>query len=602
MARFQFVGPSYTSQSLTADAQLTKNWYVEAIESGQGKSAYVLYPTPGLTTKWTLPANVRRNGLLSINGRCFCVAGNMLYELLSGGTFNALGNVHTDGLPVSMAAAQLIAQSGTPQLAVISAGGLYVVNLLTNAFSTVSIGLAGTPFQIVYVDGYYFLLNTNGQWQVSNPLDATTWPGIETEATTSYSDQTVAIASTHRQFYTLSQRKGTTYYNAGDNPIPFDEVSGGDFEQGCGAPWSIVPLDNTLFFIGANKDGAGIAWRLSGYTPQRISNHAVEYAWQGYSTFTDAVCYGYQDQGHTFYVCYFPTANVTWVYDVATQMWHQREFWNPVTASHTAHRSCCHTYCFGMHIVGDWSSGNVYQMSITQTMDFGNVIKRTRRAPHISNENEWMFYQSLQIDMEVGLTPSQLLPGNGPPTYYVLADSSGALWNIGVNDTGALTSTPAAFANSQTLYLTDPTSATTWQITVNTLGVIQTTKVTLSTLYATNLLFFSSTGGSEWNVTVTTLGILQTQFVATVYRNPQINLRWSDDAAHTWSNYYPMDCGAPGNYKARVLRYRLGRARDRVFEITVTDPLPWRIVDAFLKATPGYVPTERLTDRARKMA
>lgn len=45
--RFGLVGPSYTSQSLNADAQLTMNLYPEVDESGAGNAPIVLYPTPG---------------------------------------------------------------------------------------------------------------------------------------------------------------------------------------------------------------------------------------------------------------------------------------------------------------------------------------------------------------------------------------------------------------------------------------------------------------------------------------------------------------------------------------------------------------------------
>ena len=46
--RFGIVGPSYTSQSVNADAQQTMNWYPEQVESGAGNAPIVLYPTPGL--------------------------------------------------------------------------------------------------------------------------------------------------------------------------------------------------------------------------------------------------------------------------------------------------------------------------------------------------------------------------------------------------------------------------------------------------------------------------------------------------------------------------------------------------------------------------
>ena len=455
------------------------------------------------------------------------------------------------------------------------------------------------PFQIVYADGFYVMLNTNGVFQFSNGLDATNWPGIETEAVSSYGDQTLAINSTHRELWLFSAQKATTYYDAGDNPIPYDEISGGDMEQGIAAPWSVVSLDNTVFWLGANKDGAGIVWRASGYTPLRISNHAVEFALQGYSTFTDAVAYGYQDQGHTFYVLYLPTANKTWVYDCATQMWHERAYGIAGT-NETAHRSCSHAYCFGMHIVGDWATGNVYQMSIAQTQDFGNPIRRVRRSPHISNENEWMFFQSLQVDLETGLQPSQLLQGQAQPTIYTFQDSSGNAWNVSITDTGLFQVVPSGNTAYSTIYLNDPANLTTWQLGVSTLGQLITNPATFSPTVSTSFIMNSSTGQSKWVIQVTNLGLLQSTFAATVYRNPTMMMRFSDDAAHTWSNTYTCDMGAPGNYKARVLWRRLGRSRDRVFELTVTDPVPWRIIDGFLKATPGYVPTERLTDRLRK--
>src|SRR5258708_14342942 len=123
MARFGFCGPTYASQSLLADAQRCINWYPEVVESQVGKSAIVLYPTPGLKLFSALTgASVR--GLLGINGRMFAVAGGVLSEVLSNGSSNALGNVANDGLPVSMAASP-------DQLLVASAGHGYVYYINT---------------------------------------------------------------------------------------------------------------------------------------------------------------------------------------------------------------------------------------------------------------------------------------------------------------------------------------------------------------------------------------------------------------------------------------------------------------------------------------
>jgi hypothetical protein len=46
-------------------------------------------------------------------------------------------------------------------------------------------------------------------------------------------------------------------------------------------------------------------------------------------------------------------------------------------------------------------------------------------------------------------------------------------------------------------------------------------------------------------------------------RDPELMLRWSDNAAATWSNTYRLKCGRTGNYGRRVRKTQLGRARRR---------------------------------------
>src|ERR1700742_3857138 len=80
-------------------------------------------------------------------------------------------------------------------------------------------------------------------------------------------------------------------------------------------------------------------------------------------------------------------------------------------------------------------------------------------------------------------------------------------------------------------------------------------------------------------------------------REPQVNLRWSDDGGHTWSNYQARGVGFAGDYKKRVLWRRLGRSRDRVYELSITDPISARIIDAYLLADPGYSSSERIASQ-----
>jgi hypothetical protein len=71
--------------------------------------------------------------------------------------------------------------------------------------------------------------------------------------------------------------------------------------------------------------------------------------------------------------------------------------------------------------------------------------------------------------------------------------------------------------------------------------------------------------------------------------NPQVMLRWSDDGGHTWSNEHWRSMGRIGETGRRVLWRRLGmtmKLRDRVYEISGTDPVKIAIMGAELIVSP----------------
>jgi len=69
--------------------------------------------------------------------------------------------------------------------------------------------------------------------------------------------------------------------------------------------------------------------------------------------------------------------------------------------------------------------------------------------------------------------------------------------------------------------------------------------------------------------------------------DPQVMLRWSDDGGNTWSNEHWRSAGKRGQYRTRVLWNRLGSSRDRIYEVAMSDPVPWKLVDAFIRMTVG---------------
>jgi hypothetical protein len=78
-------------------------------------------------------------------------------------------------------------------------------------------------------------------------------------------------------------------------------------------------------------------------------------------------------------------------------------------------------------------------------------------------------------------------------------------------------------------------------------------------------------------------------YATTQGANPEVMLRWSDDGGHTWSNEHWASMGRIGQYGRRVFWRRLGmtlKLRDRVYEVSGTDPVKVVIIGAELLLSP----------------
>jgi hypothetical protein len=64
--------------------------------------------------------------------------------------------------------------------------------------------------------------------------------------------------------------------------------------------------------------------------------------------------------------------------------------------------------------------------------------------------------------------------------------------------------------------------------------------------------------------------------------DPQVMMQFSNDNGKTWSSEAWRSAGKRGEYGHRVVWNRCGSGRRRVFRIAGTDPIPWKLVNAYL--------------------
>lgn len=497
------LGGTYVARSVNAADSRMVNLFPEAIPEGGKEPAY-LNRAPGLRLLATLgDGPIRGQWQMGANG--YAVSGNLFYKINSAWEVTQIGSVTGSG-PVSMS------DNGT-QIFIACGGPSYIYNSSTGTLQQITDPDFPGAVTVGYLDGYFVFNPPDSQqvW-VTSLLDGTSIDPLDFASAEGSPDGLVSIIVDHREAWLFGTNSVEVWYDAGTPDFPLQRIQGAFNEIGCAAPFSVAKMDNGIFWLGADARGRGIVYRANGYTGQRISTHAVEWHIQEYGDLSGATGYTYQQDGHSFYVLNFPSANTTWVYDVATQEWCERAgFENGVFTRHRGNNQMA----FNNEIViGDYQNGNLYAFDLDIYADNGQIqrwLRSWRALPPGQNNLKRSAHHTLQLDAEAGH----------------------------------------------------------WMA-----------PVTVEDNLVTEDDFLLLTESGEFLITGTQ---------SSSNPEPKFMLRWSDDGGHTWSNEHWANGGAVGQYGRRIMWRRLGmtlKLRDRVYEVSGSDPIKIAIMGAELFVTP----------------
>lgn len=473
------LGGTYTARSVNLAAQRCVNLYAETAAEG-GEDVGALFQCPGTSLFATAGFGAIR-GSWEAMGVGYVVSGNTLYSVTAYGVATSIGTLVTSVGPVSMT------DNGS-QIVIADNPNMYVYNVSTEVFAQVNDPDFPGAVTVAFLDGYViFNEPDSGRFWYTEIYDASNIDALSFATAEGSPDNILSILVDHREIWLFGQKTTEVWYNSGDADNPFQRIQGAFIEHGIVGPYACGKIDNTVFWVGSDTNGDGVTWRASGYTPQRVSSHAIETTLNGYGTLADCIVFTYQQEGHSFVQATFPQGNATWVYDIATNLWHERAYLDPVTGQLGRHRASCHMFLNQKHYIGDYQNGNIYEWKLGTYSDNGDAIKwlRAWRAlPTGQNNLKRTTHHNLQIYCEAGVG---LVDGQGD--------------------------------------------------------------------------------------------------------DPQMILEWSDDGGHTWSNQHSRTLGAMGKTGTRVIWRRLGsteKLRDRVYRVSITDPVKVAIIGAELELSPNF--------------
>lgn len=516
------------------------NLYPEVVPEG-GKQPAFLQRVPGFTLRAMIGTGPIR-GMWEHGGYLYVVSGSTFYQVSSTFVSTAKGAVAGTG-PVSMA------DNGT-QIMIVSDPAGYIYNTSTGVFAQITDPDYPGASVVDYLDGYFVFIQPNSQklW-VTALLDGTSVDPLDFASAEGDPDNIVSMIVDHRQVWLFGNNSTEVWYNAGLSDFPLVRVQGAFNELGCAARYSVAKMNNQVYWLGKDFRGQGIVYVANGYQGERVSTHAVEWQIQQYGNLSDAIGFTYQQDGHSFYVLVFPSAGKTWVYDAATGAWHERAGWSDAW---TRYRAQAQVFYNNENLGGDYENGNIYAFDLNK-YDYNGEEQRWLRSwralPTGENTLKRTAQHSLQLDCETG---------------------------VGLEQYPAYASEDLTAENGDILLA---------EYTQNDL--VTESGETITTEANDNFETIADAPNPPYDFTPPVY-LTTTSYPAAPGYDPQAMLRWSDDGGHTWSNEHWRSMGKIGEFGYRTIWRRLGmttKIRDRVYEVSGTDPVKIAIMGAELQAS-----------------
>jgi hypothetical protein len=379
------------------------------------EAGVILFGTPGLKRWCVTGYDGEVRGMIEAMDYLYVVVGSHALKISNAGVVTHLGTVTNSTGQVD------IAFNGF-QVFICDEPDGYIYQLSTGIFA--KIGDPDFPgcSSVCFQDGFFAFTEPNsGKWWLTAIYDGSDIDALDYVSTEGNPDNNVRIISDHRELWVFGEKSVEPYYNSGDATFPFAKNASGYIETGCGARWSVVQIDNSIYWLTEK----GFVVKAEGYRPIIVSTQKVSDDIRTWGDWSDCTAYAWTWRNHTFYVLSSPTGNKTWVFDISTGLWHR---WASFP-NDGRHRSNCYCYFATKHLVGDYAAGIIYEFDDATFTDDGNLITREVESATIRNDGlRNMFFSSLKVEMKsgVGLVIGQ---GSDPIAMLTFSDDQGRTWS-----------------------------------------------------------------------------------------------------------------------------------------------------------------------------
>lgn len=460
------VGPSYADETIAFGVEDTINFIPEQSGSVGTRDRFILRTHAGLTSVVTSLAGAVR-GMREMGGELYAVAGEVLYRIDSGFVATNLGTILGGGRCIMT---DLFIPATKRQLVIMTGERGYLYDTLSGLAEITDDDFTSyAKYRTATSVDSYAIAETEDGFIYSASTNAAAWNALDFATAESCPDRVKGVWSVYGDLWVFGERTIEIFQTTADTDNAFRYAQ--TIEKGCGSPYSMANLDNSVFWL----DDTGRVYKAGGMNPVRVSTHAVEQYLQGVD-YSQAFGFTFVDRGHEFYGLTVPGGK-TFLYDVATGLWHRRK------SEHVDRwRISAQAKCYGFNLFGDYSTGTIWKLDTEAVVEGSDRLIRERISGVLHADGKPLFISTLDITADTGNA--------------------------------------------------------------------------------------AQTGDDEET-------------------DPVLEMRYSDTRGRTWETWRQTSIGAIGEYGKRLRFHRLGRTRQRVFHVRISDPVRCDLVAATLNFEAG---------------
>lgn len=299
-------------------------------------------------------------------------------------------------------------------------------NVITNWTSLPATGLTYLSYTQSYffatVAGviYYSNLDNGRGWQAQNYFT----PGAR-------ADKTLAAVIWLDQIICFSTEKLEVYIN--DGVTPFSKQPRTTLNIGTDSVDTICPIDSGILFYGSTAKGQrqvyfynglycnpvaplSVTWQQNQSVPL---NNTQPLPWDQLSTYTwdkwnqywsvvgsSGTVYAdiqYSKNGNLLYYLTLPALATTYVFDMTTKEWTERQSLNPNTNVQGVYRGRCMVNWNNQNLIMDALSSKIFLEDYTTTKEDSNAVTRTLTSQIVSNEKKNLSFYDFELETVTGV-------------------------------------------------------------------------------------------------------------------------------------------------------------------------------------------------------